>query len=90
MYQFTVNNDKRTCTMLHDNKVINDEIPYVPHKLVDHRGLYMYLHASRNKVSDKSFDTNVPNSHYVIESYRYMMNPYHVEEAIFEGRLRKK
>ena len=90
MYQFQVNNDKRTCTMFYNNVVVNDDVPYVPNKLVDHRGLYMYLHINKNKIVDKSFDTNVPNFHYVVESYRYMMNPYHVKEAVSQGRLKKK
>ena len=82
---FMPNNDGITCSMLVENKVIVDEIPYVPEKCVDHRGLYLYLLG----INDYILPKNIPNKSEIDRGFEYMNNPIFVKQAIknFKNRI---
>jgi len=96
LVNFLPNKDKKTTTMFIDDQIAEDEVPYVPSKLVDHRGAYLFGIAEREGLvwPDFEFDLSITDVDKIKRDFIYRYDPIYVKEAIrdfkpFE-RKRKK
>lgn len=84
--QFTKNDDGLTSTMLVDGKLRKDsnrDIPYVPAKDADHRGLNLYLLLQELNLTIEDLDIQADEDlQGILSGVEYMDYPYHVIEAV--------
>lgn len=89
---FERNTDK-TCSMTIDNVLVNIEIPYIPERCIDHRGLYLFYwckkKGKRTEIKDFEFSKPVQNLEEIGRGFDYMKNPIFVLQAIknFKNRI---
>lgn len=85
---FVKNNDGMTATMLVNGKVrkaVEHDIPYIPSLQTDHRGKALFLLLTELGLSAGDVELSADENLYmVIESEKYLHNPYHVLESIEE------
>lgn len=83
---FETNPDKKTCSMVVDNLLTFFEIPYIPEKCVDHRGLYLYYFMKKkginSNINDVEFSKSTHNPNEIVRGFKYMSNPIFVKKAI--------
>lgn len=79
-------NDQNTVLMIVDNKIIINDIPYIPEKCIDQRGLNLYIYLKKQgKLNEKYLISTEDNSNNkVLEGFNYMFNPVYVLESIKE------
>lgn len=89
--QFLPNGDDRTLSLLIDSRIVDDEVAYVPDKLVDCRGLALYIFATSEGLEWDNFQLrNEDDSDYMEEieidiikrHYEYVFDPVYVRKAI--------
>jgi hypothetical protein len=91
--EFIPNQDGITTTMVADSRVIDNEIPFVPRKLVDSRGiaLWQFCHWKRlNFETDLKFINETWDERDDLKKlYDYMQNPVYVRQTIQDLQQQK-
>lgn len=92
LIQFLNNKDKKTTTFLADHMIINDEIPYVPELLVDHRGLNLYLFCKEADIAEEELEFGVETENYeeLQRGFQYMFDPIYVRQNIEEREKNRR
>jgi hypothetical protein len=91
---FPPNKDRKTCNMIlkdindseDDGDILDEDIPLVPAKAMDHRGQSLYYYAKQEGLdyTDIELDSKTYRPTEVLRGYQYMSNPKHVLESINE------
>lgn len=93
LIQFLKNKDGKTTTFLANHQIINDEVPYIPEKVVDHRGLALYLFCGETLTfwDELKFGEGADENFSELErGFDYMFNPIFVKEEIEAREYQKK
>lgn len=86
-----IKNKNQTVTMFINNKYIIGDIPYIPEKCIDQRGLNLYLYLKNKELLGEGIDLKCNEGYnMVINGFNYMFNPVYVLEAVKEYQNDKK
>lgn len=88
---FIKEKDNKSLLMIVNKKIVMENIPYIPEKCVDHRGVSIYIFFKQNNlnIENLKLSSNVENVNEVWRGYNYMKNPIFVKQAIsnFKNRI---
>jgi hypothetical protein len=79
--EFFPNRDNITCSFIVNSQVLNPEVPFVPNKLVDSRGivLYLFLLEVHGIIENVQFvGESIDEEREIKRLYNYLFNPVHV------------
>ncbi len=82
LVQFLANKDGISCDMLVDHQIVAVEIPYVPKKLADHRGVALHLFLKSEGLKFNAVELEEKDEVAITKGFQYMENPIYVVEAI--------
>lgn len=89
---FSRNKDRKTATMFISNFLIDEDIPYLPHKATDHRGAALYFYAQENSLDWRDFEldefTEKPEE--VERGFFHLSHPELINEAIEESNEQRR
>ena len=92
--QFVPNPDGITASFMVNSIMEERDVPFVPERLVDSRGLVLYLFCKNNGIQlseinlIESYDTDDPGE--IKRKFKYMENPIYVGRAIREIEYEKE
>lgn len=89
---FARNKDRKTCNMFIDTELVNEDIPFIPSRAMDHRGTALWYYAKENNLEREELilDEYTEQPSEVWRAWDYSFNPTHVQESILEREQMKK
>lgn len=85
---FSKNKDGKTVNMFIDDVLIDEDIPYIPAKAVDHRGTALYFYGL--DWDEYQLDELTEKPQEVLRAYNYMHHPELIRIAIEESNEQRK
>ena len=79
--EFIPNKDNITCSFIVNSQVMDKDVPFVPNKLVDSRGivLYLFLLGMRTVIENVQFvGESIDEEREIKRLYNYLFNPIYV------------
>ena len=79
--EFIPNKDNITCSFIVNSQVMDKDVPFVPNKLVDSRGivLYLFLLGMRTVIEIVQFvGESIDEEREIKRLYNYLFNPIYV------------
>lgn len=85
---FNPNSTSFTCTMLVNDEIINNSVPFYPEKCIDHRGFNLFLYIRQNNYDLNDFKFQVMEFGEIMRGYNYMLNPVYLKQAVNNFKTR--